>query len=230
VALALTPSWVKIPIYRRVFGFDIGKNVRIGHSVLDVRELKLEDGARIGHGNVLTATQRVSLGRAAEIGHFNIIRGGNAVRLDDYAWVMRFNLINSIPDNDCEDPTDPRIEIGMGACVVAGHRLDFTNSIRLGKNVIIAGRNSSLWTHNRQQSQPIDIGDYCYLGSEVRLAPGVRLSPYSIVGMGAVLTGATTQEGVLLGGVPAKVIRTLNDEDVRRLRRKTRRTIPEDAY
>src|SRR3954452_5658350 len=91
LALSMCPSFVKLPIYRRLFGFRIGDGVRIGFSVLDVDELELQAGARIGHGNLLTRTRRVCLGKNAQIGHANVVRGGDEVRLGDYALVMRFN-------------------------------------------------------------------------------------------------------------------------------------------
>jgi acetyltransferase-like isoleucine patch superfamily enzyme len=230
VALAATPSFVKVPIYRRLLGFKIAADARIGVSVLDVDRLELGSGARIGHGNFLTRTQHVSLGRGATIDHLNLIRGGKEVVLEDYAWVMRFNVLNSIPDHDCETPTDSRLHIKAGACIVSGHRLDFTDYIELGINVILGGRNSSLWTHNRQESRPIRIADFCYLGSEVRLGPGAALASCSILGMGAVLVKAIDRDRVVVGGVPAKIIRDVTPDDERRLKRKTRRSVPDDAY
>jgi acetyltransferase-like isoleucine patch superfamily enzyme len=230
LALAFCPSFVKVPIYRRVFGFRIAKDARVGCSVLDVDHLELESGATIGHGNIFLRTERVSLGRKAAVDHANIIRGGTEVRLDDYARIMRFNVLNSIPDNDCETITDPRLRLGPGAVVVSGHRLDFTDRIDLGTNVIVAGRNSSLWTHNRQQTMPITVGDFCYLGSEVRLGPGARLGAWSILAMGGVLVRPIQSDQVVVGGVPAKEIRPVTEDDKRRLRHKTRDSIPDDAY
>src|SRR5262249_34982172 len=139
-ALALAPNAVKLPVYRHLFGFRIAKGARIGLSVLDVDALELETGARIGHGNLFIGTRKVALG--------NLLRGGAEIRLGRWATVLRFNVLNSIPDNDCEGPADPRLSLDDGAYVVSGHRIDFTDRIRIGKNVIIAGRNSSLWTHN----------------------------------------------------------------------------------
>lgn len=217
VALALAPGPIKLPIYRRVFGFRIAKGARIGVSVLDVPALELGAGARIGHDNVLTGCEKVSLGVGARIDHFNILRGGKEIALEDRARVMRFNVLNSIPDNDAETPVDPRLRIGEGSTVVAGHRLDFTDRIDLGRHVIVAGRNSSLWTHNRQQTQPIVIGDFCYLGSEVRLAPGAGLARESVLGLGAVLTKPVADEGVMVAGVPGKIVRPLTEAERGRL-------------
>jgi carbonic anhydrase/acetyltransferase-like protein (isoleucine patch superfamily) len=229
MALAVAPRALKVPVYRRVFGFEIDDSAQIGISVLDVDRLRLGPEARIGHGNLLTRTQEVSLERGAEIGFLNVVRGGEQVRMGAYSTVFRFNVLNSIPDNDCEGPTDPQLSLDAGAFVVSGHRLDFTDRISIGKNVILAGRNSSLWTHNRQATRPIDIGDFCYVGSEVRVGPGARLGAYSILGMGGVLTGEAAERTVH-GGVPAKPIRPITQEDEARLRKKTKRTIPPDAY
>ncbi len=229
VGAALLPPPLKPMIYRRVFGFDIAKGAHIGLSLLDVDELKLAPGARIGHGNVFYRTHRVQLDENAQVGTLNLVRGGDEVVLGRYATVLRFNVLNSIPDNDAAGPTDPRLLLAPGAYVVSGHRLDFTDRIRIGKNTIVAGRNSSLWTHNRQETRPIEVGDFCYLGSEVRVAPGAALGDHSILGMGGVLSGEHAPRQVL-GGVPAKPIRATNDKDEATLARKTRDDIPEDEY
>jgi acetyltransferase-like isoleucine patch superfamily enzyme len=228
-ALAPLPSAVKIPIYSRAFGFQIGEGVRIGLSLLDVDHLALGDGARIGHGNLMTRTRRVVLDERAEIGHLNVLRGGDEILLERFATVLRFNVLNSIPDNDAETATDPRLRLGPGEIVVSGHRLDFTDRISLGKNVIVAGRNSSIWTHNRQATRPIEIGDFCYLGSEVRVAPGASLGDWSILAMGAVLSGKAEARTVH-GGVPARPIRAITADDERVLAKKSKREIPEDEY
>jgi acetyltransferase-like isoleucine patch superfamily enzyme len=228
-AVALLPNPIKVAVYRHAFGFEIGRDVHIGLSLLDVDHLRLGDGARIGHGNLMLATRSVTLEESAMIGYGNVLRGGAAIHLERYATVLRFNVLNSIPDNDADGPTDPRLHLGPGAYVVSGHRLDFTDRITLGKNVIVAGRNSSLWTHNRQATRPITVGDFCYLGSEVRVAPGASLGDWSILAMGAVLSGSAGPRKVH-GGVPAKPIRAISDEDARVLSKKTDVRIPKDAY
>jgi acetyltransferase-like isoleucine patch superfamily enzyme len=122
------------------------------------------------------------------------------------------------------------LEVGAGTVIVAGHRVDFTDRVTLGRNVIVGGRNSSLWTHNRQETAPIAIGDFCYLGSEVRLAPGASLPSECILALGSVLAGEVAEPRSLVGGVPAKVVRPLTEKDLSRIRRKTRREMPDDYY
>ena len=228
--VGLLPGPIKRPLYRALFGYRIGRGVRIGLVILDAEAVELGDGTEIGHLNLITRVGSLVTGKSVRIGALNIIRGGERVRLGDYAEVMRLNVLNAIPDHDCTTSPVSRLEIGVGAVVVSGHRIDFTDQVTIGRNVIVGGRNSSLWTHNRQQTAPIAIGDFCYLGSEVRLAPGARLAERSILGLGSVLAGAIDTPGSLVGGVPARIIRPLTAEDDALVHRKARRDAPDDLY
>jgi len=228
--LGALPGVLKRPLYRGLFGYRIGRGVRIGLVLLDAGEVDLGEGTEIGHLNLVTRVGRLVTGTRVRIGSLNIIRGGESVTLGDYAEVMRLNVLNAIPDHDCTTRPVSRLEIGKGAVVVSGHRIDFTDRVTIGRNVIVGGRNSSLWTHNRQQTAPIEVGDFCYLGSEVRLAPGARLAERSILGLGSVLAGPIDTPGSLVGGVPARILRPLTPEDDVLVHRKARRDAPDDLY
>ncbi len=224
------PRFVKIPLYHLLFGFEVGVGVRIGVAYLDAKEVRLQDGTHIGHFNVITRVGRFETGCNARVGTFNIIRGGDRVTLGDYVEVMRLNVLNAIPDHDCTTEPQSVLEVGAGTVITSGHRIDFTDRVTLGKNVIVGGRNSSLWTHNRQETAPIEIGDFCYLGSEVRLAPGAKLPDECILGLGSVLTGEIKDPRSLVAGVPAKIVRPLYEKDLAHVRRKTRKDMPDDYY
>ncbi len=187
--VAFLPSLLKRPLYRLLFGYRIGPGVRIGLSLLDASVVSLSDGTWIGHLNLVTRVGRFDTGRHSRVGMLNVLRGGERVTLGDYSEVMRFNVLNAIPDHDCTTEPESVLEVGAGTVITSGHRIDFTDRVTLGRNVIVGGRNSSLWTHNRQETAPIEIGDFCYLGSEVRLAPGAKLPDECILGLGSVLTG-----------------------------------------
>ncbi len=228
--IGFLPNPFKKPLYRALFGYQFGRGVRIGVSLLDARVLALSAGTRIGHLNAVVRVENFRTGPFARIGVLNIIRGGERVRLGDYSEVMRLNVLNAIPDHDCTTEPESVLEVGAGTVITSGHRIDFTDRITLGRNVIVGGRNSSLWTHNRQETAPIEIGDFCYLGSEVRLAPGAKLPDECLLAIGAVLAGEINQPRSLVAGVPAKVVRPLNEKDIARIRRKTRRDMPDDYY
>jgi acetyltransferase-like isoleucine patch superfamily enzyme len=226
--VALLPSFLKRPVYRVCFGYRVGKRVRVGLSIIDARECTIEDDVSIGHLNVVIGVKKMSMGDHVRIGHLNIVRGGDEVRLGRYAEIIRMNEINSIPEPDVVNEIDPRFLLGAGSIITAGHKIDFTDRVEIGRRTILGGRNSSLWTHNRQRTRPILIGSLTYIGSEIRVAPGGEIPSRCIVGIGAVITGRLTEENFLIGGVPAKPIKPLGADDKFLIEQKTRADLPDE--
>jgi acetyltransferase-like isoleucine patch superfamily enzyme len=226
--IACLPSLLKRSCYRLFFGYKIGKRVRIGLSIIDARECRIDDDVQIGHLNLIIRVKKLEMGDHVKIGHLNIIRGGDEVHLGRYSELIRMNEINSIAEPDVVNPIDPRFSLGDGSIVTTGHKIDFTDRVEIGRRTILGGRNSSLWTHNRQRTRPIKIGSLTYVGSEIRMAPGASIPSRCIVGIGSVITTQLTGEEQLIAGVPARVIKDLNDEDKFLIERKTRRDLPDN--
>ncbi|GMM36998.1 acetyltransferase [Saccharomycopsis crataegensis] len=95
--------------------------------------------------------------------------------------------------------------------------------IEIGDNVMLGpGVNLLTATHplssaernfkGIELSYPIYIGDQCWLGSNVVVCPGVRLGKRCVVAAGAVVT-KSFDDGCLLAGVPAKVIRVIDESE-----------------
>jgi acetyltransferase-like isoleucine patch superfamily enzyme len=226
--IGVLPSFLLRPCYRLFFGYRIGKRVRIGFSIIDARECVIGDDVTIGNFNVVLGVEKLEIGDHARIGFLNIIRGGDEVRLGRYTDIIRMNEINSILDPEEVNPMTPKFSLGAGSIVTTGHKIDFTDRVDIGRRAIIGGRNSSLWTHNRQRTEPISVGDFAYLGSEIRMAPGAAIPPRCIVGIGSVIVGKIDAEGWLIGGVPAKPLKELSAEDRFLVERKTRPDLPDD--
>lgn len=226
--VALLPGFLKRPLYRLCFGYRIGKRVRLGFSIIDAGECIIADDVSIGHLNLIVGVKRLEIGDHARIGHLNIVRGGDEVRIGRYAEIIRLNEINSIPDPVVVNPVEPKFLLGDGSVVTTGHKIDFTDRVEIGRRTILGGRNSSLWTHNRQRTRPIIIGSFSYIGSEIRVAPGGVIPSRCIVGIGAVVTGQLTEENYLIAGVPAKPIKQLSAEDRFLIENKTRPDLPDD--
>jgi acetyltransferase-like isoleucine patch superfamily enzyme len=227
--IAILPTFLKRPLYRLFFGYRIGKRVRIGFTIIDAQECFIADDVSIGHFNLIISVEKLVIEDHVRIGHLNIIRGGVEVRLGRYSEILRMNEINSIPDPDVVNPTDPRFQLGEGSVVTAGHKIDFTDRVVIGKRSILGGRNSSLWTHNRQRTRPIVIGSFAYIGSEIRIAPGGSIPSNCIVGIGSVITSELGEEGHLIAGVPARAIKELDEIDKFLILRKTRLDLPDDV-
>lgn len=208
----LPPAW-KPACYRLLFGYRIGRDVRIGFSLIDAKHCEIAEHARIGHANLVIGVGSLRIGAHAKIGFANLLRGGTEIDIGAYARIMRCNEINSIRDPVVVNPTDPRVSIGAASVLTAGHKIDFTDRVEIGEHVIVGGRHSSIWTHNRQRTAPVRIGAHTYLGSESRLAPGAVLPANCIVGLGSVVVDQLTGEHQLIAGVPARPIRPLDAHD-----------------
>ena len=62
------------------------------------------------------------------------------------------------------------------------------------------------------QGADIEIGRCCWIGMNALVLPGVVLGDHTIVGGGAVVTKSFPSGNVVIGGVPAKKIKDLNNE------------------
>lgn len=227
--VALLPSWLKLLVLRHGFGFHIGRRVHIGFSLFaGVGNCSIADDVRIGHLNAFVNVHELEIEDHVKIGFLNLFRGGDRIHIGRYATVLRLNVMNSRPSTEAVNPTVPELRLGEGAVVTNGHWLDFTDRIELGDHAIIGGRNSSLWTHNRQRTRPISVGAHSYLGSEIRMAPGSSVASCSIVSIGSVLTQRFEEDRVLICGNPARVQRPIRDRDFFLITRKTRSDIPDE--
>ena len=206
------PSFLKVLVLRHIFKMRIGRGVRIGFSVVVPKGGQIGDRARIGHFNLIAGMQELTLGEDIIIGHFNIVLGGSKVTLGDGAMIGRFNEINSILNPLVRGAPVPELKLGRRAMITAWHKIDFTDKVELGENVVFAGRLSNVWTHNRQDVAPVCIGDRCYVGSGIQMVPGSRLGADCVIGLGSIITKQFDQERVLIAGVPAKVVKDLDEK------------------
>lgn len=98
-----------------------------------------------------------------------------------------------------------------------GCHVDGRNGIHFGKNVWVGPRVSIIsMNHNPNdyreyiKCEPILIGDNCWLGANSVILPGVELGEHTVVAAGSVVTKSFKDSNQVLAGVPAKVVRKLN--------------------
>ncbi|WP_455013105.1 DapH/DapD/GlmU-related protein [Hominenteromicrobium sp.] len=86
----------------------------------------------------------------------------------------------------------------------------------IGHNVVLATLNHSLAVRDRQDliPGPIRIGKNAWIGSNVTILPGVTVGDGAVVAAGAVVTKDVSAYTVA-GGVPARVLRPLTEEEKR---------------
>lgn len=77
-------------------------------------------------------------------------------------------------------------------------------------NVVIVSEDHDLGCLNSiPESEPITIGKACWIGANSTILPGIHLGDNVIVGANSVVTKSFPDGNVVIGGVPARIIRHL---------------------
>lgn len=119
------------------------------------------------------------------------------------------------------DPA-PKLIIGDGTAIQFYFHCGAAESVRIGRDVLIAG-NVYITDHDHAfndlslpaikcdelQSKPVVIEDGCWLGEGCMVLKGVTIGARAVVAANAVVT-RDVPAGVVVAGVPAKVIKQLN--------------------
>lgn len=112
------------------------------------------------------------------------------------------------------------INVGKNVFINSGCRFQDQGGITIGDgalighNVVLATLNHDLDPENRgtMHPSPIKIGKNVWIGANATVVPGVTIGDGAIVAAGAVVT-KDVPKNVIAGGVPAKIIKTLDTED-----------------
>lgn len=186
----LLPNMLKILIYKKIFKFNIGNNVKIGLSWIDAKKVYIGDDVRIGHLNIVKAVDIFNIGNSVYIGNRNSINGSKIFK----------NHSDFI--------------LGENVSITSRHFFDVAGGIIIENNSTIAGINSEFWSHGLDPEAveltigKVLIGSDTYIGSSVKVVPNVRIPSNSVVALGAIVTkDFYGHKNILLGGVPAKILK-----------------------
>ena len=104
------------------------------------------------------------------------------------------------------------VSIGEGTIIGQNAFLDGRDKLVIGKHVDIA---SDVMIYNSEHDlnatdfvaiqEPVEIGDYVFIGPRSIILPGVKIGRGAVVAAGAVVT-KNVDDFAIVGGVPAKVI------------------------
>ena len=103
--------------------------------------------------------------------------------------------------------------IGENSRIINNHYFDLWNTIKIGNNTWIAGRNSEFWTHGSIKTKTnnkdlsIKIGDDVYVGSSSKFAPGTKVESLNLISLGSMVSGVFYKKQTIIMGNPAKVVK-----------------------
>lgn len=201
--IALLPSILCRPILR-LLGHKIGKQAKLGFSLVLTNHLTLQGTARIGHFNLLFV-RRISMRRGAYLGRRNIIHGPISIALAERAAIGNNNKIVRGPLGHVS--TGPAsLRLGELSKITSEHRLDCTRSIHIGAFSTIAGTACQLWTHGYVHDDsgpgryridaPIQIENNVYIGSACIINAGVSIKDGVMIGSGTTVASDLTEPGL----------------------------------
>lgn len=199
ISLLLPWNWRR-QFLEKQFGFQIHPSARIGLAWIFPARLIMEENTRIGDLTVVKNLALLHLKTHATIGRGN--------------WITGFPLGNS-PHFAEEKNRRPELIVGEHSAITHRHLIDCSNSITIGKFTTVAGFQSQFISHtidlaqNRQTSQPISIGDFCFVGTNCVVLGGAALPDYCVLGAKSLLNKTQTETYRLYGGVPARELSEL---------------------
>lgn len=191
ILLLFMPNFIKVFLLR-LLGAKIGKKVKIGFSIVSAKNLILEDFTRIGHFNLIWRLNNLTLKRGS------IIYFGN--------WITGANLGSFF--------------LGENSGITRFHYFEASGNISIGSNSIIAGRSSVFYCHGLSPNSldfvdQISIGNWCYIGSNSKFAPGGSIGNQTFVAMASLVNKNFVNESyILIGGIPAKKIKSYSSNSI----------------
>lgn len=195
------PFKLKSFIYNKIFGYEISKEARIGFSFINVDILSMSSSSSIGNFNFIANLDCVQIGSFSSIGAFNWITG----------FPTRTNSKHfSHQPNRCS-----KLSIGRHSAITKHHHIDCTSTVTIGNFTTIAGYYSQFLTHSvdiheaRQDSYTINIGSYCFVGTNCILLGKTLLPDFTVLGAKSLVARAMPDQYALYAGSPAKKIKPL---------------------
>ncbi|HDR7280161.1 MULTISPECIES: acyltransferase [Bacillus cereus group] len=94
---------------------------------------------------------------------------------------------------------------GIGEVIIGDYTI-------LAPNVGIISSNHDLYDYRVHHKERVIIGNYCWIGMNAVVLPGVVLGNHTIVAAGAVVTKSFEEGYCVIGGNPAKIIKILDRE------------------
>jgi acetyltransferase-like isoleucine patch superfamily enzyme len=200
--IAALPWPLKRPLLQRLFGYQLDPSARIGLAWVYPRRLRMAAGSRIDALTVAINLDLLELGEMASIGRGN--------------WITGFPSGTDSLHFTHQPERCGELLLGDHAAITKNHHIDCTNRVTIGPFTTIAGYHSQLLSHsidlqhNRQHSEPISIGAYCFVGSNCVILGGSVLPDQCVLGALSLLNKPLSETWCLYGGQPARRLKSID--------------------
>ena len=203
VLLFVLPWPLRRRLLQAFFGFEIHPTARIRFAIILAHRLVMKEHSKI---NSLTLCKDIDL-----------------LAMGPRSGIMALNYITGFPTRGTphfKDEPDRKCELVLGACVGITSRqfIDCNGGVYIDDYATIAGLRTQILTHsvnvhrNRQETHPVRIGKYCFIGTGCIILPGAVLPDYCVLGAGAILNKAYSEKHMLYAGNPAKPCKALDPD------------------
>ncbi len=195
------PWFIRRSLLNKMFGYKIDPKAYIGFAWIFPKQLHMAAGSKIDHFSVAIHLDLIEMETNTIIGRSN--------------WITGFPAESNSLHFKHQDGRRAQLIMRENSAITKNHHLDCTNLIEIGRFSTIAGYNSQLLTHsiniihNRQDSAPIFIGEYTFVGTNVVVLGGSRLPDNSVLGAKSLLNKNYSKKWTLYGGVPARELQEI---------------------
>ena len=175
-------NFLKIFLLRNLFGYQIGKGVRIGKLIINWNKVDIGNNVYIANNNVFSCDE-ISIGANTSIHSGNTFRGKGTFTIGKHSRIINnhyFDLWNSI-------------KIGNSTWI-AGRNSEFWT-------------HGSIKTKTNNKDLSIEIGDNVYVGASSKFAPGTKIESLNLISLGSMVSGVFNEKETIIMGNPAEVVK-----------------------
>lgn len=201
ILLFFLPWYLRRRALIKWFGYDLHPTCKLGLCWVYPRELIMRAHSQIGHFTIALHLDRIEIDEYSSIGRNN--------------WITGFPSGTSSRHFQHQHNRSSILKIGKNTSITKHHHLDCTNLLKIGNFSTIAGYYTQILTHsidlmeNHQDSQPIIIGDYTFIGTNSVILGGAILPNHCVLGAKSLLNKPYIETWKLYGGVPALPVKDI---------------------
>ncbi|MBF4492875.1 hypothetical protein IR010_10015 [Flavobacterium sp. MR2016-29] len=172
----------KVFLLKKVLHYEIGKNVKIGRTLINCKRVVIGDNVYIADNNSICCNE-LHIGSNTSIHSGNVILGGANFSIGTNSRIINnhyFDLWHNI-------------QIGNNSWIAGKNSQFWTHG--------------SIHTKLKNKDLSIVIKNDVYVGSACCFAPGVQIESENLIGLGSVVTKSFLESKTIIAGNPALVVK-----------------------